>query len=327
MNKKDENNNLSPQEDEYLRRLEESISGKSGDAVYKLPAKEIKKRKQLELLRRQAIEEEQKTSPPPDKEPHRIPIEWAVKDAQETETTAEVEINKPGEPVNETVRQESIPVETETPSPQIREIPKTRPAEKRQIPSAEHQLLFEIGTILRLENSTVGIYKGPIFGKEYHMIYHLRHDGLVEPQGIYIYAYCCEPLGSVPYDVLQEMQKTMRWERDRIISHLTSEEKSKLIPLLTPASIQRVEEFPRRRESLERGRLLRIRIGDRAWEAIYWGSDELGHIVAHNTHGNWTLMHLNLGRFGDSLEYGEILPPEEIRDINSSLSENIAFGD
>jgi len=327
MNKKNENNNLSSQEDEYLRKLEESISGKNGDSVYILPEREIKRRKQLEILRKQELEEQQKTFPPQDKEPHTIPIEWAVGDAQEP--TAKVEVKRPDVPVNETVRQESVPVETETPSPQVSEIPKTPPAASREIPSTiMHPPLFEIGTILRLEDGSIGIYKGSISGKEYHMIYHLRPDGLVEPQGIYIYAYRCEPFGHVPDDVLQEIQRTMRWERDRIISHLTSDEKSRLIPLLSPTSGQRmVGETPHKKRSLERGRILRIRMGNRVWEAVNWGSNELGQIVAHNTSGKWALMHLNLGRFGDSLEYGELLSPEEIRDINKALSESITFGE
>jgi len=53
---------------------------------------------------------------------------------------------------------------------------------------------------------------------------------------------------------------------------------------------------------LSKGQRFRIKFGGKAWEAVYWISDDQGTIVAHSTHGNWSLMRLDLDRFKDSLE-------------------------
>jgi hypothetical protein len=63
-------------------------------------------------------------------------------------------------------------------------------------------------------------------------------------------------------------------------------------------------------------------MGDRMWEAIHWGRDEQGALVAHRTSGEWALMHLDLGRFRDSLTYHEVLAPEIIQEIERSLVAN-----
>lgn len=71
---------------------------------------------------------------------------------------------------------------------------------------------------------------------------------------------------------------------------------------------------------LERGRVLRISVGPgKVWEAVYWTSDEMGPIVAHNTNREWSLMHLDLSRFKDALEYGELLSEEKLDEIEQSL--------
>ena len=56
------------------------------------------------------------------------------------------------------------------------------------------------------------------------------------------------------------------------------------------------------------------------WESVYWTTDEIGPIVAHNTNRDWSLMHLSLARFKDSLEYGELLAPEKLSEIEQSLA-------
>ena len=71
---------------------------------------------------------------------------------------------------------------------------------------------------------------------------------------------------------------------------------------------------------LERGRQLRINVGGRMWESIYWTSDEIGPIVAHNTNREWALMHLDLARFKDAIEYGDVLPEADLRAIAESVA-------
>lgn len=66
-----------------------------------------------------------------------------------------------------------------------------------------------------------------------------------------------------------------------------------------------VEDQPEGKEKskvkIKRGSSFTIKFGDRMWNAIYWGMDGRGTVVAHKTHGHWTLMHLDLNRFKDSL--------------------------
>lgn len=76
----------------------------------------------------------------------------------------------------------------------------------------------------------------------------------------------------------------------------------------------------RRDALLERGRVLRVNVGGRVWESVYWTEDEIGPIVAHNTNKVWALMHLDLNRFRDSLEYGEVLSYEQLSEIEQSLA-------
>ncbi len=73
-------------------------------------------------------------------------------------------------------------------------------------------------------------------------------------------------------------------------------------------------------DMLERGRQLRINVGGRMWESIYWTSDEIGPIVAHNTNREWALMHLDLARFKDAIEYGSVLPEADLRAIAESVA-------
>ena len=74
------------------------------------------------------------------------------------------------------------------------------------------------------------------------------------------------------------------------------------------------------RSPLERGRVIRINVAGRIWECVYWTRDEIGPIVAHVTNVDWTLMHLDLSRFGDSVQYGEILDGSRLAEIEASLS-------
>jgi hypothetical protein len=77
---------------------------------------------------------------------------------------------------------------------------------------------------------------------------------------------------------------------------------------------------PPARDPLERGRVVRINVAGRIWECVYWTRDEIGPIVAHVTNVDWTLMHLDLKRFGDSIQYGELLDGARLAEIEASLS-------
>ena len=339
-------------EHDYLKKLEAAVIGKNSDNFYVAKSQDNKKIEQLERLRR--VWETPPENGLPEKEPPRISIESIVGEEQESRETresqesqesqetqesppAEEKLSHPGVPI-ELVIQEIAPLPQEIPpAPQeplqpppriLKPGPPVSQKPEPEPPSSQADLLFEMGTIILLGDGSIGIYKGSIPGKEYQLIYHLRPDGTVTPEGIYLHAYRCETLGCLNSEALEEMQRSMRWERDRIVERLSSEEKVRLIPLLSSKAIKmEVSEPPRNRDSLERGRLLKVRIGDRIWEGVYWGSDELGQIVAHNTNKVWTLMHLNLGRFGDALEYGALLSQDQMKNINLSLTESMSVGD
>jgi hypothetical protein len=87
-----------------------------------------------------------------------------------------------------------------------------------------------------------------------------------------------------------------------------------------PAPQERPITPPPPRDPLERGRNLRINVGGRIWEAVYWTKDEIGPIVAHNTHREWSLMHLDLSRFKDAMEFGDLLEPGQLSEIEASLA-------
>lgn len=316
-NKEDIKKRRQQVENEYLKRLERSLSGVP---LYSMTDEEKRRqehKKRIQKLHQSSSDMEKKdfkdvSTEEQEKETPRIPIEFAI----EEDYAPQTEIKER---------------ETRTPEPSPPRKPE-RPAPDKYERGPDD--LFDIGAIILLEDGSVGVYKGSIPGKEYHLLYHLLPDGNVRPEGLYIYGYQAERLGCVPAGIMDEIQKKMKWDREQLISHLDSPDKAELIPFLSEkkketepvASVQ--EEAPRKKEDLlERGRKLKVKIGDRGWEAVYWGSDELGQIVAHNTHQDWTLMHLNLGRFGESLELGEKLSPEEIKEINEVISENIAVGE
>jgi hypothetical protein len=196
---------------------------------------------------------------------------------------------------------------------------------------------YEPGTILKLENGSVGVFKESLPDKDYDIVLYLMPNGKVEPRGISLFSYSSERIGKLPADYFSQLSERMRWERDIIVYHLDSLDFSTLIPPIE----QHVEETPRlsptangvasnairgfkapptrKRASLERGRRLKIRIGNREWEAVYWGSDNDGAILAHNTNKRWELTRLNLKQYEDSLVIGDYLSSREVKEIEDAL--------
>ncbi len=72
---------------------------------------------------------------------------------------------------------------------------------------------------------------------------------------------------------------------------------------------------PPEKPGLVKGRRFQIKFGGKQWEAVYWMDDPEGSIVAHSTHGHWSLMRLDLDRFKDSLELGDIVDSETMETI------------
>lgn len=202
---------------------------------------------------------------------------------------------------------------------------------------------FIPGTILVFEDGSMGIYRSFNSDKDYDIVYQLQSTGMAKPHGMPLYAYEVEPVGRVSQACLEQLVKTGRWERDMIVFHLlkyrdrvhiptiaeptssdetpvgSSDNVSRLsVQKLTPEQLApdapEVQEPPKEdKPALVRGRRISINFGgNQAWEAIYWGKDELGHVVVHNTHDKWSLMHLDLDRFKDTLVFGSMASSEDI---------------
>ncbi|MCX7765795.1 MAG: hypothetical protein N2246_03700 [Candidatus Sumerlaeia bacterium] len=218
-------------------------------------------------------------------------------------------------------------------------------------PTAQKKQTYDEGTILRFEDGTIGIYISQVPGKEYEIIYCLNGNGSVEPRGITLYSMKHTVLGKLPEERVQHIKSKMRWMREEIIYYLDKFEYIHLIPqinhrespgntlveekvlLRTDSSVSTKENKTGEKEkeieiqrsdtqapALIRGRKIRINYGNRFWEAVYWGADQYGPIVAHKTSGKWELMHLDFSRFADKIEYGEIISSHEMAEIQDAFS-------
>lgn len=237
---------------------------------------------------------------------------------------------------------------TETSSISQQQPPDLKPETK---PAAPKTRTYEEGTIIRFEDGTIGIYISEVPGKEYEIIYCLNENGRVEPRGIALYSMKHTVLGKLPEERVKHIKSKMRWMREEIIYYLDKFEYIHLIPQInhrestvtTPVeektilhtnsgvttkqrtTAEKESEIEVRRSetqapALVRGRKIRINYGNRFWEAVYWGADQYGPIVAHKTSGKWELMHLDLSRFADKIEYGEIIPSNVIAEIQDAFS-------
>lgn len=226
------------------------------------------------------------------------------------------------------------------------------------------------GTIMRLDDGSIAIYKDAVTGKDYALFYFLEPNGVLVPRGIFLDQYEYFRIGLLPPDLFEAMIRSRRWDRDAVVYYLdrfeyaghvraiaqarsmvveggATEEPSYEVkaprpksvsvtppsamehvggPKETPAAAERPSTAPElppppKKDPLERGRVIRICIAPgKVWEAVYWTSDEMGPIVAHDTNREWNLMHLDLSRFKDAIEYGELLSEEELEQIEQSLA-------
>jgi len=75
---------------------------------------------------------------------------------------------------------------------------------------------------------------------------------------------------------------------------------------------------------IRRGQRIVLKFGNKAWEAVYWGRDQTGPVVAHSTHKHWQLMHLDLNRFRDCVvpdeEPDQDLVDEIMRELSTKVS-------
>lgn len=242
-------------------------------------------------------------------------------------------------------RSESV-IEEVNEGDEDREIQEVLATPQRITPQSEKS--YEEGIILAFEDGTIGVYVSDVPGQDYDLIYCLRDDGTVDPQGIPLYSYNPKVIGRLPDERLRHLRSRMRWMREEIIYYLKEFEFINLIPSIrtnhrkpdipqveesgddtmvdeyqtleprTPVS-ERSNSLKQKDDSLVRGRKIIIRAPRGQWQAVYWGADNKGPIVAHQTYGKWDLMHLDLSRFADKVEYGDMVPDDVIKLINRDL--------
>jgi len=202
---------------------------------------------------------------------------------------------------------------------------------------------FSFGDIIHLRDGTIGIYNRFLMEKDYDVVYKLQPDGSLRPTGIPLAAHGAETIGRLPNSHTKRICSDKAWERDLIIYHLYEYEFTRRIPEPLgdaeedgrepnlpapqapappkPKPIHHTADTPEaeHRSPLIRGRRFSVNFGDRRWEAVYWGHDDQGALVAHRTSGDWKLMHLDLTRFEASLEYHELLVGDDLAGIEQAL--------
>lgn len=208
--------------------------------------------------------------------------------------------------------------------------PASRP-QSQSTPSPEGS--FAVGTILLFEEGILGVYKDPRADKDYEVVAILESDGTITPQGLALENYDIKVLGVLPPEFMHRLNRRRTWVRDEICYHLNTYDHCARIPHPVASDETRRREaepeddgrtpLPVRRNKeagLVHGRHFTIAFGPKEWSGIYWGEDELGSVVAHQTHEKWSLMHLDLDRFRDSLKLGEVASADEISRIADEIN-------
>lgn len=215
-------------------------------------------------------------------------------------------------------------------SPQRASSPSNERIRTAPVASAAGTGTFPTGTILRLEDQTICIYKDIRPDKDYEVVLMLLPDGSVKAQGIALETYDLKSIGHLPPEFVLSIQRKKQWTRDEIIYHLSSFDYCAFVPQIQGPEPVRASQviakptFNTAAEETEKmlipGREITISFGpNQEWKAIYWGEDDLGTIIAHSTNNNWTLMHMDLTRFMESIKYGQIVDRTLMDHIHSSV--------
>lgn len=175
---------------------------------------------------------------------------------------------------------------------------------------------FPVGTILRFEDESIGVFKDARADKDYEIVYQLHRDGTAQAEGLALASYEVRVIGRLPPEFVLRLQRRQRWVRDEIIFHLDSFDYCAFVPVIDPNAARPAAAqlpaaptpTPAAAPKLEQGRRVQVSFGpDKQWAAVYWGADDLGPLVVHQSGGRWALMHLDLNRFADSLVIGDFV--------------------
>ena len=86
------------------------------------------------------------------------------------------------------------------------------------------------GAILCLDGRTIAIYKQAAPEKEYHLMLALFPNNQVKTQGIALEGHQVDEIGSLPPDMMERLQRDLRWNRDLIVFHCYSYDDVEKIP-------------------------------------------------------------------------------------------------
>jgi len=191
---------------------------------------------------------------------------------------------------------------------------------------AQSAELFPGGTLVVWNSNHLGVYKKHLEEKGYDLLYVVESDGRLQPKGICLFAYQPRRVGMLSEGILQWMERTMRWDRDALVFHFDDPNEARAIPALGDGSTARPASVGSKpvgaaagTETLVRGRTFTINVGQHQWQGIYWGRDAIGTVVAHDTNRVWSLMHLDLDRFGSGLKLGKMLSAGKILEIEDEV--------
>lgn len=195
------------------------------------------------------------------------------------------------------------------------------------------------GSILRLDDSDLVVYRRSVTGQALDMVYSLLDDGSVQIEGVPLRDHKVVEIGHLPPTEMKRLQEEMGWTRDGLAKHCYSGSDRARIP--DPAA-RRVSKSPNanrndsrggrplsagpvsksvdrvlRKESaarvpaeqkmgsplkIRRGQTITINSKGKSWEAVYWGRDKRGSVVAHQTEQRWVLMHLDLNQYKGAMK-------------------------
>jgi len=245
---------------------------------------------------------------------YEIEIEVPRSDLGDEQETPQVQTPKPQEPS----AREGEPVQ---PSPEpSRE-------ERRPKTPVRHEGMFPDGTLFLWDGDRLGIYRDHLEQKGYDLIYVVESGGRLQPKGVCLAPYDPQRVGMLSNGILKWMEGTMRWDRDALVYHFDNPKDVNKVSVLAQAESAKQPNGPSE-ESVEtvtngrlvRGRTFTIHVGKHQWHGVYWGRDSLGTVVAHNTNRVWSLMHLDLKRFGTGVEFGDLLPDAMILEIEATVN-------
>jgi hypothetical protein len=210
------------------------------------------------------------------------------------------------------------------------------------------------GAILHLATGQVIVIDRNVPDSGYQMVLLLNPDGSVSAEKMNLRLGCqFRQIGRLSADDVVNVHVAHKWHRTHIVFNLDRFEDARLIPETSAPETQELvepelrdaewpapgstpqEKIPLPRDEkraeaarqgqtktgLKRGQRLTISFGpNRSWDAVYWGGDGTGTLVAHQTHGDWALTRLDLSRFAEeNIVLGALMTDREIWELEEFI--------